>query len=207
MEMNKAMKVFIKNEVAFASAKWIHQAMSVLQIENKEKTMNHFLDELKDSIADERVNYVQIVLLRYKTLQKNPFYQMQTFGPAFYLASPLSEKELKWDWLYEPYYAFCEEIKVSSKKYVMQISAENLAKLCLLELEETKEIIRCLFRESLFHILTGEVFQQAVKQREISIHLSDYRGEYEPLLVLNSQTKETGEWLNGIFQNHAGNKP
>jgi hypothetical protein len=132
---------------------------------------------------------------------------MQTFGPAFYLASPLSEKELKWDWLYEPYYAFCEEIKASSKKYVMQISAENLAKLCLLELEETKEIIRCLFRESLFHILTGEVFQQAVKQREISIHLSDYKGEYEPLLVLNNQTKETGEWLNGIFQNHAGNKP
>ena len=206
MEMNKAMKMFVENEVALASAKWIHQAMSVLQIENKEKTMNHFLDELKEGIADERVNYVQIVLLRYKTLQTNPFYQMQNFGPAFYLASPLSEKELKWDWLYEPYYAFCEEIKVSSKKYVMQISAENLAKLCLLELEETKEIIRCLFRESLFHILTGEVFQQAVKQREISIHLSDYRGEYEPLLVLNNQTKETGEWLNGIFQNHAGNK-
>ena len=76
MEMNKAMKMFVENEVALASAKWIHQAMSVLQIENKEKTMNHFLDELKYSIADERVNYVQIVLLRYKTLQKNPFYQM-----------------------------------------------------------------------------------------------------------------------------------
>lgn len=162
---------------------------------------------MKEGIADERVNYVQIALLRYKTLQKKSFYQMQTFGPAFYLASPLSEKELKWDWLYEPYYAFCEEIKASSKKYVMQISAENLAQLCLLELEETKEIIRHLFRESLFPILTGEVFQQAVKQREISIHLSDYRGEYEPLLVLNNQTKETGEWLNGIFQNHAGNKP
>ena len=207
MEMNKAMKVFIKNEVAFASAKWIHQAMSVFQIEHKEKTIHYFLDELNKGIADERVHYIQIALLRYKTLQKKPFYQIQTFGSAFYLAVPLSEKELKWDWLYEPYYAFCEEIKVSSKKYVMQISAENLAKLCLLELEETKEIIRCLFRESLFHILTGEVFQQAVKQREISIHLSDYRGEYEPLLVLNNQTKETGEWLNGIFQNHAGNKP
>ena len=76
MEMNKAMKVFIKNEVASASARWVYQAMSVLQIENKEKTMNHFLDELKEGIADERVNYVQIVLLRYKTLQKNPFYQM-----------------------------------------------------------------------------------------------------------------------------------
>ena len=206
MEMNKAMKMFVKNEVAFASAKWIHQAMSVFQIEHKEKTIHYFLDELNEGIADERVHYIQIALLRYKTLQKKPFYQIQTFGSAFYLASPLSEKELKWDWLYEPYYAFCEEIKVSSKKYVMQISAENLAKLCLLELEETKEIIRCLFRESLFHILTGEVFQQAVKQREISIHLSDYRGEYEPLLVLNNQTKETGEWLNGIFQNHAGNK-
>lgn len=206
MEMNKAMKMFVKNEVAFASAKWIHQAMSVFQIEHKEKTIHYFLDELNEGIADERVHYIQIALLRYKTLQKKPFYQIQTFGSAFYLASSLSEKELKWDWLYEPYYAFCEEIKTSSKKYVMQISAENLAKLCLLELEETKEIIRCLFRESLFHILTGEVFQQAVKQREISIHLSDYRGEYEPLLVLNNQTKETGEWLNGIFQNHAGNK-
>lgn len=206
MEMNKAMKMFVKNEVAFASAKWIHQAMSVFQIEHKEKTIHYFLDELNEGIADERVHYIQIALLRYKTLQKKPFYQIQTFGSAFYLASSLSEKELKWDWLYEPYYAFCEEIKTSSKKYVMQISAENLAKLCLLELEETKEIIRCLFRESLFHILTGEVFQQAVKQREISIHLSDYKGEYEPLLVLNSQTKETGEWLNGIFQNHAGNK-
>lgn len=207
MEMNKAMKMFVENEVALASAKWIHQAMSVFQIEHKEKTIHYFLDELNKGIADERVHYIQIALLRYKTLQKKPFYQIQTFGSAFYLAVPLSEKELKWDWLYEPYYAFCEEIKVSSKKYVMQISAENLAKLCLLELEETKEIIRCLFRESLFHILTGEVFQQAVKQREISIHLSDYRGEYEPLLVLNNQTKETGEWLNGIFQNHAGNKP
>ena len=206
MEMNKAMKMFVENEVALASAKWIHQAMSVFQIEHKEKTIHYFLDELNKGIADERVHYIQIALLRYKTLQKKPFYQIQTFGSAFYLAVPLSEKELKWDWLYEPYYAFCEEIKASSKKYVMQISAENLAKLCLLELEETKEIIRCLFRESLFHILTGEVFQQAVKQREISIHLSDYRGEYEPLLVLNSQTKETGEWLNGIFQNHAGNK-
>ena len=76
MEMNKAMKMFVENEVALASAKWIHQAMSILQIEHKEKTMNYFLDELKEGIADERVNYVQIVLLRYKTLQKNPFYQM-----------------------------------------------------------------------------------------------------------------------------------
>lgn len=42
MEMNKAMKMFVKNEVAFASAKWIHQAMSILQIEHKEKTMNYF---------------------------------------------------------------------------------------------------------------------------------------------------------------------
>lgn len=205
MEMNKAMNMFVKNEVASASAKWIYQAMSVLQIENKAKTISHFLNELEEGILDERVCYLQITLLRYKTLQKKPFYQIQTFGPAFYLTSPLSEKELGWDWLYEPYYAFCEEITASSKKYVMQISAENLAQLCLLELEETKEIIRRIFRESLIHILTGEVFQRAAKQREIYIHLSNYMGKYEPLLVLNNQTKETGEWLNGIFQNHAGN--
>ena len=199
MEMNKAMKVFIKNEVAFASAKWIHQAMSVFQIEHKEKTIHYFLDELNKGIADERVHYIQIALLRYKTLQKKPFYQIQTFGSAFYLAVPLSEKELKWDWLYEPYYAFCEEIKASSKKYVMQISAENLAQLCLLELEETKEIVRRMFQESLVDLLTRETFQRAASHREISIQLSDYMGEYEPLLVLNHQTKETGEWLNGIL--------
>lgn len=206
MEMNKAMKTFVKNDVASASAKWIYQAMSVLQVENREKTINHFLNELEEGIMDERVCYLHITLLRYRTLQNQPFYQMQTFGPAFYLTPPLSEKDLDWNWLYKPYYGFCQEITASSKKYVMQISAENLAQLCLLELEETKEIVRQIFRDSLIHILTGKVFQQASNQREISIHLSDYMGEYETLLVLNNQTKEIGEWLNGIFQSNAENK-
>lgn len=206
MEMNKAMKMFVKNEVASASARWIYQAMSVLQAENKEKTIKDFLDELEEGISDERVCYLQITLLRYRTSQKRPFYQIRTFGPEFYLASPLDEKEVGWDWLYEPYYRFCEEITASSKKYVMQISNENLSQLCLLELEETKPIIRRMFQESLFGILTGQTFQREASKRDISFHLSDYMGEYESLLVLNDQTKETGEWLNGVFQNYSGNK-
>ena len=75
----------------------------------------------------------------------------------------------------------------------------DLSRLCLLELEETKEIVRRMFQESLVDLLTRETFQRAASQREISIQLSDYMGEYEPLLVLNHQTKETGEWLNGIL--------
>ena len=206
MEMNKAMKMFVENEVASASARWVYKDMSVLKTENKEKTIKSFLDELEEGISDERACYLQITLLRHRTLQKRPFYQIQTFGPEFYLASPLEEKELGWDWLYGPYYEFCEEIAASSKKYVMQISTEDVSQLCLLELEETKKIIQRLFQESLSGILTGKPFQKAVSQREVSIHLSDYMGEYEPLLVLDNQTKETGEWLNGILQNHSGNK-
>ena len=158
-----------------------------------------FLDELEEGISDERACYLQITLLRHRTLQKRPFYQIQTFGPEFYLASPLEEKELGWDWLYGPYYEFCEEIAVSSRKYVMQISEEDLSRICLLEAEETKEIVRRIFQESLISILTGKIFQTISYQREVSIHLSDYMGEYEPLLVLNHQTNETGEWLNGIL--------
>lgn len=206
MEMNRAMNLFLKNEVASASAKWVYRAMSVLHTENKGKTIKEFLDELEEGIADEQVCYLQITLLRYRTLQKRPFYQIRTFGPEFYLAPPLTEKELEWNWLYEPYYQFCEEITDSSKKYVMQISSENLSQLCLLELEETKPIIQRLFQESLFGILTGPSFQKAASNREISFHLGDYMGEYENLLILDNQTKETGEWLNGILQNHSGNK-
>ncbi|MFR1885493.1 MULTISPECIES: hypothetical protein [Lachnospiraceae] len=106
--------------------------------------------------------------------------------------------------MYEPYYEFCENITVSSQKYVMQITNEDLARLCLLELEETKGIVWRMFQESLADILTREAFRRAASQREISIQLSDYMGKYEPLLVLNRQTNETGEWLNGIFQNRAG---
>lgn len=206
MEMSNAIKRFVKNEVASASAKWIYQAMSVLQTDSKEKTVKNFLTELAEEISDEKVCYLQITLMKYRILQKRPFYRIQTFGPEFYLASPLSEKELRWDWMYKPYYEFCEEIAVSSRKYVMQISEEDLSRICLLEAEETKEIVRRIFQESLISILTGKIFQTISYQREVSIHLSDYMGEYEPLLVLNSQTKETGEWLNGIFQTHAGNK-
>lgn len=206
MEMNKAMKCFMRNEVASASAKWIYRAMSVLQTENKEKTIKSFLDELEGGISDKRVCYLQISLLRHRTLQKRPFYQLQTFGHEFYLTPPLAEKELKWDWLYEPYYEFCEEVRAAGRKYVMQISAENLSRICLLELEETKELIRRIFQESRLGILRGQSFQRAASQKEIAIHLSDYMGEYEPLLVLNCQTKKTGEWLNGIFQNHAGDQ-
>ncbi len=93
--------------------------MSVLQIKSKEQTIKSFLDELEEGISDERACYLQIALLKYRILQKRPFYQIQTFGPEFYLASPLTEKELRWDWLYEPYYEFCDEITASSKKYVM----------------------------------------------------------------------------------------
>lgn len=206
MEMSKAMKLFLNNEVASASAKWIFQAMSVLQTENKEKTVKAFLKELEEGIGDERVCYIQITLLRYRTLQKRPFYQLQTFGPEFYLAPPLSERDLEWDWMYEPYYRFCEEITASSRRYVMQIPAGSLSQICLLELEETKAVIRRLFQESLVGILTGQAFQKAGSGKNISFHLSDYMGEYEPLLVLNRQTKETGEWLNGIFQNHSGDR-
>ena len=81
----------------------------------------------------------------------------------------------------------------------MQITDADLSRLCLLELEETKEIVRRMFQESLADLLTRETFQRAASQREISIQLSDYMGEYEPLLVLNHQTNETGEWLNGIL--------
>ena len=52
MEMNRAMRLFIKNEVASESAKWIYQAMTVLQTENKNKTVKHFLDELEEEIDD-----------------------------------------------------------------------------------------------------------------------------------------------------------
>lgn len=206
MEMNDAMKIFVRNEVALASAKWIHQAMTVFQTENKEETIRCFLEELEEGISDERVCYLQITLLRHRTLQKRPFYQIQTFGSEFYLAPPLSEKELGWDWLYDPYYQFCEEVTASSQKYVMQISAQHLSQLCLAELEETKEIIRQVFQESMIRILTEPPFQSVIDKREVSIHLSDYMGDYETLLVLNEQSKKTGEWIDGIFQNHAGNK-
>lgn len=199
MEMNSAMRLFIRNEIASESAKWIYKAMTVLQAENKNKTINHLLDELEAEISDVRVCYIQISLLRYRILQKRPFYQLQIFGPEFYLAPPLAEKELQWNWMYEPYYEFCEKITASSRKYVMQITDADLSRLCLLELEETKEIVRRMFQESLADLLTRETFQRAASQREISIQLSDYMGEYEPLLVLNHQTKETGEWLNGIL--------
>ncbi len=199
MEMNSAMRLFIRNEIASESAKWIYKAMTVLQAENKNKTINHLLDELEAEILDVRVCYIQISLLRYRILQKRPFYQLQIFGPEFYLAPPLAEKELQWNWMYEPYYEFCEKITASSRKYVMQITDADLSRLCLLELEETKEIVRRMFQESLVDLLTRETFQRAASQREISIQLSDYMGEYEPLLVLNHQTKETGEWLNGIL--------
>lgn len=199
MEMNSAMRLFIRNEIASESAKWIYKAMTVLQAENKNKTINHLLDELEAEISDVRVCYIQISLLRYQILQKRPFYQLQIFGPEFYLAPPLAEKELQWNWMYEPYYEFCEKITASSRKYVMQITDADLSRLCLLELEETKEIVRRMFQESLADLLTRETFQRAASQREISIQLSDYMGEYEPLLVLNHQTKETGEWLNGIL--------
>ncbi len=199
MEMNSAMRLFIRNEIASESAKWIYKAMTVLQAENKNKTINHLLDELEAEILDVRVCYIQISLLRYRILQKRPFYQLQIFGPEFYLAPPLAEKELQWNWMYEPYYEFCEKITASSRKYVMQITDADLSRLCLLELEETKEIVRRMFQESLVDLLTRETFQRAASQREISIQLSDYMGEYEPLLVLNHQTNETGEWLNGIL--------
>ncbi|MCI8533654.1 MAG: hypothetical protein HFI17_16080 [Lachnospiraceae bacterium] len=199
MEMNSAMRLFIRNEIASESAKWIYKAMTVLQAENKNKTINHLLDELEAEISDVRVCYIQISLLRYRILQKRPFYQLQIFGPEFYLAPPLAEKELQWNWMYEPYYEFCEKITASSRKYVMQITDADLSRLCLLELEETKEIVRRMFQESLADLLTRETFQRAASQREISIQLSDYMGEYEPLLVLNHQTNETGEWLNGIL--------
>lgn len=42
MEMSNAIKRFVKNEVASASAKWIYQAMSVLQTDSKEKTVKNF---------------------------------------------------------------------------------------------------------------------------------------------------------------------
>ncbi len=206
MEMNRAMRLFIKNEVASESARWIHQAMSVLQTENKDNTVKSFLAELEEGIADVRTNYIQIVLLRHRTLQKKPFYQLQIFGPEFYLAPPLAEKDLQWDWMYEPYYEFCEKITASSRKYVMKITNEDLARLCLLELEETKEIVRRMFQESLADILTGEIFQRASSQRKISIQLSNYMGKYEPLLVLDSKANETGEWLDGILQNRTGEK-
>ena len=199
MEMNSAMRLFIRNEIASESAKWIYKAMTVLQAENKNKMINHVLDELEAEISDVRVCYIQISLLRYRILQKRPFYQLQIFGPEFYLAPPLAEKELQWNWMYEPYYEFCEKITASSRKYVMQITDADLSRLCLLELEETKEIVRRMFQESLADLLTRETFQRAASQREISIQLSDYMGEYEPLLVLNHQTNETGEWLNGIL--------
>lgn len=199
MEMNSAMWLFIRNEIASESAKWIYQAMTVLQAENKDQTIKRFLDELEEGLSDIRTCYIQISLLRYQILQKRPFYQLQIFGPEFYLAPPLAEKELQWNWMYEPYYEFCEKITASSRKYVMQITDADLSRLCLLELEETKEIVRRMFQESLADLLTRETFQRAASQREISIQLSDYMGEYEPLLVLNHQTKETGEWLNGIL--------
>ncbi len=199
MEMNSAMRLFIRNEIASESAKWIYQAMTVLQAENKDQTIKRFLDELEEGLSDIRTCYIQISLLRYQILQKRPFYQLQIFGPEFYLAPPLAEKELQWNWMYEPYYEFCEKITASSRKYVMQITDADLSRLCLLELEETKEIVRRMFQESLADLLTRETFQRAASQREISIQLSDYMGEYEPLLVLNHQTKETGEWLNGIL--------
>ncbi len=199
MEMNSAMRLFIRNEIASESAKWIYQAMTVLQAENKDQTIKRFLDELEEGLSDIRTCYIQISLLRYQILQKRPFYQLQIFGPEFYLAPPLAEKELQWNWMYEPYYEFCEKITASSRKYVMQITDADLSRLCLLELEETKEIVRRMFQESLADLLTRETFQRAASQREISIQLSDYMGEYEPLLVLNHQTNETGEWLNGIL--------
>ena len=43
MEMNSAMRLFIRNEIASESAKWIYKAMTVLQAENKNKTNKSFV--------------------------------------------------------------------------------------------------------------------------------------------------------------------
>ena len=74
MEMSRTMRLFIKNEVASESAKWIYKAMTVLQAENKNKTVKHFLYELEEEILDVRACYIQISLLRHRILQASNFW-------------------------------------------------------------------------------------------------------------------------------------
>lgn len=206
MKIDKAMERFLQNEVASASARWQYQAMSVLQKENKRETIKRFVDELQEGISNEDTCYLQIALMRYRTLQKRPFYQLQAFGSGFYLMPPQMEKELTWEWLYGPYYTFCEEMTVASRRYVMQISQADLSQLFMLELEESKQVVRRVFQESLPEILRRGTVKEASSRRTISIQLSDYMGRYETLLVLDPQTRRIGDWLDGIFQDHTGDR-
>ena len=81
MEMNRAMRLFIKNEVASESARWIHQAMSVLQTENKDNTVKSFLAELEEGIADVRTNYIQNRAFETQDIAKKAFLPAPNFRP------------------------------------------------------------------------------------------------------------------------------
>ena len=119
---------------------------------NIKKNHTLFLDELNEGIADERVHYIQIALLRYKTLQKNLLSDTNLWLCLLSCRSIVRKGIEMGLALYEPYYAFYEEIKASSKKYVMQISAENLAQLCLLNWKKRKRLSGAYSGESLCSI-------------------------------------------------------
>lgn len=199
MELSRAMKQFLGREVASASAEFMYRSMSALRGGRKEEQTASFLDVLKGCIQNPRVRFLQISLVRHRTLQKRSFYCIQTFGKEFYLSPPIQEKELDWKWMYEPYDRFCQRVADESRKYVMQLSKQEVRQICLLELEETKVMVKELFQEVLPHLLGDEGIRRLCREREVEIQLSDYMGAYEPLLSLNQQTEKVGEWMNGIL--------
>lgn len=199
MEKSDYLKLFLRKEVAAASAEFMYKAMSALQIEKKEETIRQFVSDIKEIRKVETIRFLQISLTYHKALMGKPFYGLLGFGPSLYLAPPVLERELDWGWMYNPYYDFCERISIESKKYVMQITKKDLETIFMLELDETKHIVRQLFEETAADLIQSKELCEFGVKTGLQIQLSDYMGPYEELCTFDNQSEQLGGLMNGIL--------
>lgn len=206
MEKNDSMNRFLSGEVAAASTEFIHNAMKALQNESKENTVDQFVSALKECLNDGRVCFLQITLIHHKVLLGKEFYHLQGFDSSFYLSPPIFESVLDWDWMYHPYYEFCRKIRDESKRYVMQFQKKDIDQICMLELDETKHIVRRLFSEAVSDLIRSKEFCAFGIKTGLQIQLSDYMGEYEELYTFDNESEKLGAMMNGVLQNHSSDR-
>ena len=206
MKKEEAMKCFLEKEAGQASRSFVLGAMAYLRKEQLPERIREFTEDFREVFAvcrqekekGREVRFLQMSLLRSRALKGRPFYLLEAFDRNYYLSEPLAQKEMGLWWLYEGYGVFCREIRQESRRYIGSFREQELERICLAELADSKRMVKHLFVHALTGLLCLEEYRILEAGRGLCFQLGEYRGAYESLLETDEYTERLAGWMHGI---------
>ncbi|KQO06236.1 hypothetical protein [Paenibacillus sp. Leaf72] len=159
-----------------------------------------FLQEQRAQ-SNEHINasYIQYSLLLSQVLLSRPAYLIEAFDDGYYLGKQLAAVTYHPYWLFDPLFAFYEQIKQAAKKYVQKISLLEVERIFLIELKQYEKLMAFIAKEAIEAILDTPEYEHLPYEGEVQFRIGVFRGETELLFIKNEKNDAVWREIHAIL--------